>query len=88
VRYERGPIWIVSAPRASIVAAEAQFRGAITVSFFAYRRSKWTSRSEAIPLPPSDLTSKAMRSWGPAAFRMACIARTSLSQTEPLVEVQ
>jgi hypothetical protein len=35
VRYESGPIWMVSAPSASIVAAEAQLSGAITVSRFA-----------------------------------------------------
>ena len=32
VRYDSGPIWIVSAPRASMVAADAQLSGAITVT--------------------------------------------------------
>ena len=41
-----------------------------------------------MPLPPSDLTSSAIRSCGPLASRIACSAITSLSQTEPLVEVQ
>ena len=71
-----------------MVAAEAQLSGAMTVSLFAYRRSRWTRRSEAMPLPPSDLTSRAMRGCGPRALRMACSAMTSLSQTDPLVDVQ
>ena len=41
-----------------------------------------------MPLPPSDLTSSAIRSCGPRASRIACSAITSLSQTEPLVDVQ
>ena len=45
-------------------------------------------RSEAMPLPPSDFTKSVMRSWRPAASRSSCSAITSLSQTEPLVDVQ
>jgi hypothetical protein len=41
-----------------------------------------------MPLPPSDFTSSAIRSWRPRASRIAWSAITSLSQTEPLVEVQ
>jgi hypothetical protein len=71
-----------------MVAAEAQLRGATTVSRFVYLRSRWIMRSEAMPLPPSDFTSRVSFACGPAASRMSCIASTSLSQTEPLVDVQ
>ena len=71
-----------------MVAAEAQLSGAITVRRFAYRRSRCTSRSEAMPLPPSDLTSSATPCFGPQCSSTACSAITSLSQTEPPVDIQ
>ena len=48
---------MVSAPRASIVAAEAQFSGARTVSFCVYSRSRWIIRSEdgAVDLVITDM---------------------------------
>ena len=45
-------------------------------------------RSDVIPLPPSDFRNSVIVFCSPRARRMSCIAITSLSQTEPLVEVQ
>ena len=42
--------------QAFIAAAEAQFKGARTTRRLQELRSRWTMRSEAIPLPPSDFT--------------------------------
>ncbi len=79
---------IRSAPRASIVAADAQLRGASRVSRRVYCRSRCTMRRAAIPLPPSDFTTSVSWRWGPRSCSSSCRAITSLSQTEPLVEVQ
>ncbi len=45
-------------------------------------------RSDAMPLPPSDLTKSVIRSRGPISRRVSWRAITSLSHTEPLVLVQ
>jgi hypothetical protein len=45
-------------------------------------------RSDAMPLPPSDLTNSVACGCGPADCSSSCMALTSLSHTEPLVDVQ
>src|SRR5687768_510153 len=79
---------MVSAPRASMVAADAQLSGAATVSRRVWVRSRCTRRNAAIPLPPSDFTQSVSWRCGPVACSSSCMAITSLSQTEPLVDVQ
>ena len=41
-----------------------------------------------MPEPPSDFTNSVTSAWGPTCCSSSYIAITSLSQTEPLVDVQ
>ncbi len=41
-----------------------------------------------MPLPPSDFTRRAIRGWRPRDSSSAWSALTSLSHTEPLVDIQ
>ncbi len=79
---------ISSAPSANIVAADAQLRGARTTRRSQELRRRWTMRSDAMPLPPSDFTKSVIVFCGPITRSISWSAITSLSHTEPEVEVQ